>query len=152
MSRNAIRDEPLQLARVMTAVSHPGAGAVVTFTGLVRDHHDGKAVTALEYEAYESMAQTELAAVREQIEAEIPGVRLAVEHRVGRLEVGEFAVVCAASAPHREQAFVACRALIDRIKERVPIWKKEYGPDGSHWVGWDQTGPDAEPEPPKNGR
>jgi molybdopterin synthase catalytic subunit len=82
------------------------------------------------------MATKEMAAIAAEIAGEIPGVRLAVLHRVGELRVGDLAVVCAASAPHRGQAFVACRALIDRIKERVPIWKREHGPDGPYWVGW----------------
>lgn len=106
------------------------------FVGAVRDEADGRAVTMLEYEAYPSMARSEMRAIAEEIAREIPGVRLAVTHRVGALRVGDLAIVCAASAPHRGEAFRACRALIDRIKERVPIWKREHGPDGPYWVGW----------------
>ena len=121
------------------AVSHPGAGGIDVFVGAVRDSNDGRAVTVLEYEAYASMAEKEMVRIASEIEGEIPGVRLAVVHRVGRLVVGDVAVVCAASAPHRQQAFAACRALIDRIKERVPVWKREHGPDGPHWVGWEDA-------------
>jgi molybdopterin synthase catalytic subunit len=135
----AISSEALSLDRAVLAVSHPGAGAVVTFVGTVRDVNDGKRVTLLEYEAYESMARAEMTRIKAEIEGEIPGVRLAVFHRVGALSVGDAAVVCAASAPHRGEAFRACRLLIDRVKERVPIWKREHGPDGPYWVGWEDA-------------
>jgi molybdopterin synthase catalytic subunit len=82
------------------------------------------------------MAVAEMRRIAEELSAEYPGVRLAVLHRVGELAVGESAVVCATSAPHRGEAFRACRLLIDRVKERVPIWKREHGPDGAYWVGW----------------
>jgi molybdopterin synthase catalytic subunit len=131
--------EPLSLDRVVSAVSHAGAGAVVTFVGTVRDVNDGRAVTLLEYEAYESMARAEMSRIKSEIESEIAGVRLAVHHRVGALAVGDAAVVCAASAPHRGEAFRACRLLIDRVKQRVPIWKREHGPDGPYWVGWEDA-------------
>ena len=75
----------------------------------------------------------------EEIEAEWAGVRLAVQHRTGALAVGDVAVVCAASAPHRGEAYAACRALIDRVKARVPIWKREHGPEGAYWVGWEDA-------------
>lgn len=117
-------------------VSHAGAGGIDIFLGVVRDFNDGRAVTKLEYQAYASMAKAEMARIAEEIEKEIPGTRLAAVHRVGELHVGDVAIVCAASAPHRGEAFRACRLLIDRIKERVPIWKREYGPDGAYWVGW----------------
>ena len=135
MSR--IRTEPIGLDELVAAVSHPGAGGVATFLGVVRDVNDGRAVTLLEYEAYGSMAETELAAILAEIAAEIPGVRVAATHRVGALHVGDAAVACAASAPHRGEAFRACRELIDRIKARLPIWKRERGPDGPYWVGWE---------------
>ncbi len=137
--RVAIRAEPLSVDAVMRLVQHPGAGAVGLFLGTVRDHNAGREVTALEYSAYESMALAEMARVVEELEREIPVVRLAVHHRVGELAVGDTAVVCAASSPHRDEAFRAGRALIDRIKERVPIWKRELGPDGHAWVGWEDA-------------
>ncbi|MCB9595231.1 MAG: molybdopterin converting factor subunit 1 [Sandaracinaceae bacterium] len=135
--RVAISREPLSLDRVCALVRHPGAGALATFVGVVRDHSDGMDVEALEYSAYESMALKEMAAIVDEIEAEIPGVRLAAHHRIGPLVVGDDAVVCAASSPHRDEAFVAGRALIDRIKDRVPIWKREKGPGDPRWVGWE---------------
>ena len=138
-SRVAIRDTRLRLDDVLDLVRHPSAGALATFVGVVRDHHEGRAVTALEYSAYRAMAVKEMARIVEEIEAEIPVVRLAAHHRVGELAVGEEAIVCAASAPHRGEAFVAGRLLIDRVKERVPIWKRERGPDGEWWVGWEDA-------------
>ena len=129
-------DGPLSLDECVKAVEHPGSGGTSVFIGTVRDENDGLRVTLLEYEAYPSMAKKEMERIAGEIAAEIPGARLAVLHRLGRLEVGEIAVICAASAPHRGEAFAACRALIDRIKERVPIWKREHGPDGPYWVGW----------------
>ncbi len=96
-------------------------------------------MTRLEYSAYASMARREMERIAAELESEIPGVRVAVMHRIGSLEVGDAAVVCAASAPHRGEAFEACRALIDRIKARVPIWKREIGPDGAAWVGWEDA-------------
>ena len=134
-----IRTEPLSLDEVVAEVRHAGAGAVATFEGTVRDTNDGRAVTLLEYEAYGPMAETELAKVLDEIRAEHPEVRVAAVHRVGALRVGDAAVLCAASAPHRTEAFRACRAAIDRIKARLPIWKREHGPDGPWWVGWEDA-------------
>lgn len=131
-----LRDAPLSVDEAIAHVSRPGAGGVAVFLGIVRDENDGRAVTTLEYQAYDAMARREMAAIAEEIEREIEGARVCALHRTGSLAVGEAAVVCAASAPHRGEAFRACRALIDRIKERVPIWKREWGPDGAAWVGW----------------
>ena len=131
-----VRRTPVALDEVASAVEHAGAGAIDIFLGVVRDTSDGRVVSRLEYEAYPTMAEAEMGRIAEEIELEIPGCRLAVVHRVGSLRVGDVAVVCAASAPHRGEAFAACRALLDRIKSRVPIWKREHGPDGSSWVGW----------------
>lgn len=138
-ARPRIRSEALRADEVTARVEHPGAGAVTTFLGTVRDLNDGRAVTLLEYEAYATMAERELVAILEEIAAEMPGVRVEAEHRVGALQVGDAAVVCAASAPHRDEAFRACRLLIDRIKARLPIWKREHGPDGPYWVGWEDA-------------
>jgi molybdopterin synthase catalytic subunit len=131
-----LRDAPLSVDEVIAAVKHDAAGAVTTFLGVVRDVNDGKPVVKLEYEAYATMAVAEMKRIATEIEAEIPGARVAAVHRVGSLVVGDLAIVCAASAPHRGEAFQACRLLIDRIKGRVPIWKREHGPDGAYWVGW----------------
>jgi len=131
-----VRETALSLDEAVAHVSHAGAGAVATFLGVVRAENEGRAVARLEYQAYASMARAEMSRIASEIEAEIPGVRLAAVHRVGSLVVGDAAVVCAASAPHRGEAFRACRLLIDRIKGRVPIWKREHGPDGAVWIGW----------------
>jgi molybdopterin synthase catalytic subunit len=134
-----IRQGPLSLDEATAAVGHPAAGAIATFVGVVRDHNDGRAVTLLEYEAYGTMAEAELGRIEQELAAEMPDVRVFATHRVGALAVGDAAVVCAASAPHRGEAFAACRELIDRIKARLPIWKREHGPDGPYWVGWEDA-------------
>jgi len=130
-----LAEQPLSLDRCIEEVRGPGAGGLVTFTGMVRDTSHGAAIDHLEYEAYAPMAVRVMTELCEEIERELAGVRLAVEHRVGHLAVGDIAVVIAASAPHRAEAFTACRAMIDRLKDRVPIWKKEVGADGAVWVG-----------------
>ena len=130
-----LSDQPLSLDRCMAAVSGPGMGGLVTFTGMVRLHSRSTTIDHLEYEAYGPMALKVMTQLCDEIEAEIAGVRLAVEHRVGNLAIGDVAVVIAAAAPHRAEAFTACRAMIDRLKDRVPIWKKEIGVDGAEWVG-----------------
>jgi len=130
-----LTDQTLSLDRCLAAVRGPGMGGIVTFTGMVRVHSRGTTIDHLEYEAYAPMATKVMRELCEQIEREIAGVRLAVEHRTGRLDIGDVAVVIAAAAPHRAEAFAACRAMIDRLKDRVPIWKKEVGTDGAEWVG-----------------
>ena len=134
--RVELRDEALSVEEVLRSVSHAGAGGVDVFLGVVRDHSEGRPVTRLEYSAYRAMATREMERIATEIEGELEGVRVAASHRLGALVVGDLAIVCAASAPHREEAFRACRLLIDRIKARVPIWKREHGPDGAAWVGW----------------
>jgi molybdopterin synthase catalytic subunit len=131
-----VRSDPVSVEECVTAVRHSGAGGIDVFIGVVRDSNENHSVTVLEYEAYVSMAEKEMARIGEGIVAEVPGVRVAVLHRVGVLSVGDVAVVCAASAPHRDEAFRACRLLIDRIKERAPIWKREHDENGASWVGW----------------
>jgi len=134
-----VLETALSVAEATAAVSAPEVGGVDLFLGVVRDHNDGRPVTRLEYHAYVSMAEKEMQRIAAEIATEIPGVRLAALHRIGSLAVGDLAVVCAAGAPHRGEAFRACRALIDRIKERVPIWKREHGPNGPYWVGWEDA-------------
>lgn len=136
MKRFLVSTEPLSISALVDAVAHPGAGAVDVFIGTVRNVNDGLSVQLLEYQAYESMAARQMESIASEIERSVAGTRLAAFHRVGALHVGDIAVVCAASAPHRHEAFVACRALIDRIKHDVPIWKREHGPDGPYWVNW----------------
>ena len=130
-----ISEEPISLDEVRGAVEHPGAGGVCTFHGVVRDHAEGKPVSRLDYEAHESLAEKEMRRVLDGVVAEHPGARIAAVHRVGRLGIGDVAVSVAVSAPHRDEAFSACRKAIDRIKDTVPVWKKEWGPDGeAYWV------------------
>ena len=133
--RFRVQETPVDPAEAQALVAHPGAGAIVSFVGTVRDEHDGHPVARLEYEAYVEMAAKVLADLGAALEAELPGVRLAVIHRHGALDVGEVAVAIAAAAPHRAQAFDACRAANERIKGALPVWKKEHGPDGAVWVG-----------------
>ncbi len=127
--------EPPSLAAVIAAVERPGAGGIVTFVGMVRDHSQGHAVERLEYEAFAEMADKVFCALCDEIEAKYPGARVALEHRVGTLGVGDVAVAIAVSAPHRGEAFRACEETIRLLKERAPIWKKEFGPGGASWVG-----------------
>lgn len=134
-----VRDVALSLDEALDHVRRPGAGGLAVFVGVVRDENDGRAVTRLEYSAYVSMAKREMESIAGEIEREMEGTRVCAIHRIGSLSVGEAAIVCAASAAHRAEAFAACRALIDRIKSRVPIWKREIGPDGSSWVGWEDA-------------
>jgi MoaE-MoaD fusion protein len=127
--------EPLSLDEVIAAVEGVERGGIVTFTGVVRRHGHQGDVIRLEYEAYIEMAEQVLADIAVEIERELPGVHVAIHHRVGSLVVGETAVVIAAAAPHRAEAFEACRAAIDRLKRRAPIWKKEIGANGEEWIG-----------------
>ena len=126
--------EPIEPADLLAAVRRDGDGGLALFVGVVRDHNDGKTVTRLEYSAYNPMAEKELDRIEAEIARVHTGARVAFRHRIGSLAIGDVAVVVAAAAPHREEAFAACRAGIEAIKARVPIWKKEFGPDGSSWV------------------
>jgi len=131
-----IKSDPIDPGDVIARVARASAGGIDVFLGVVRDENDGRPVVLLEYQAYESMAQKEMEEIAREIEQKNPGVVVAAAHRVGALKVGDVAVVCAASAPHRTEAFVRCRALIDAIKHRVPIWKREHGPNGAYWTNW----------------
>jgi molybdopterin synthase catalytic subunit len=126
---------PLRLDEVVAEVASEATGGVVTFTGIVRRESRGKRILRLEYEAYEPMAEKKLDEIVRAVEAEVPGARVAVRHRLGTLVVGETAVVIAAAAAHRAEAFTACREIIERLKKDVPIWKKEIAEDGEEWVG-----------------
>ncbi len=128
-------DEPLQLEQVVAAVGGHSRGGLVTFTGVVRDQTRGRRVLGLTYEAYAPMAEKKLAEIAAEAREKWPGVALAILHRQGALLPGEAAVMIAASAPHRKEAFRACEYAIDRLKEDVPIWKKELFEDGEVWVG-----------------
>jgi molybdopterin synthase catalytic subunit len=130
-----LTDRPLLVSELIDAVAAPGQGATVVFIGHVRDHNDGKAVIRLDYEAYTEMVLAELAGIVARCEATADDVRVAVAHRVGTLAVGDTAVAIAASAPHRPEAFAACRDCIEQLKRDVPIWKRETSPDGEEWIG-----------------
>ncbi|MCW2543496.1 MAG: hypothetical protein JWM40_1048 [Frankiales bacterium] len=130
-----IREQALNVDEVLAAVADAGAGGVVSFTGVVRAQDGGRAVTRLEYSAHPS-ALDEMTKVVQAVAEQERVVKVAALHRVGILEIGDVAVVVAASAAHRDQAFVAARRLIDDIKASVPIWKHQWFADGTEeWVG-----------------
>ncbi|HVR62292.1 MAG TPA: molybdopterin converting factor subunit 1 [Polyangia bacterium] len=133
--RVAITAVPLALDDVIQVVQSPERGGVVTFTGVVRRQGQRTDVVRLEYEAYTEMAEQVLTDIADEIEREWPGTHVAIHHRVGALGVGETAVAIAVAAAHRAEAFDACRAAIDRLKRRAPIWKKEVGETGEEWIG-----------------
>ncbi|MEJ6489409.1 molybdenum cofactor biosynthesis protein MoaE [Leucobacter sp. USCH14] len=134
-----ITDEPIDEAAVRAAVDAPECGALVMFHGIVRDHDGGRGVAALDYRAHpeaERFIAECVASEQKMSEQETPGVRLAAVHRVGALRIGDAALVAAASAPHRAEAFAAVERLVERIKHEVPIWKRQHFADGvSEWVG-----------------
>jgi molybdopterin synthase catalytic subunit len=130
-----LRADPLSVAECLAAVSDPGAGGVAVFVGAVRREDGGREVTELDYAAHPS-AEAELRRVAESVAAAVPVTAVAAVHRVGRLAVGDLAVVVAASCPHRAEAFDACRRLIDELKAQVPIWKRQVFLEGEpEWVG-----------------
>ncbi|HVR01889.1 MAG TPA: molybdenum cofactor biosynthesis protein MoaE [Polyangia bacterium] len=138
VAKIALGPRPISVDDVVDAVAGASGehGGVVTFAGVVRrEGHALRDVVRLEYEAYTDMALDVMTAIADELEREQPGARVAIHHRVGALAVGETAVVIAAAAPHRAEAFAACRAAIDRLKERAPIWKKEIGESGEVWLG-----------------
>jgi len=129
-----ITTEEISIDEVVGHLADPGVGAVVTFVGVVRGETDGREVRCLEYEAYSEMAEEMLRQIGAEICARWPLIReVAIVHRVGRLQVGETAVVIALSAAHRQDTFDALRYAIDRLKEIVPLWKKEMWADGAEW-------------------
>ena len=131
----AVRDEPLSVDEVFAAVRDPRAGGVALFVGTVRGEDAGRGVAGLGYTAH-TMVLDQLRAVADEVAASYPVLALAAVHRVGDLAVGDLAVVVGASCPHRGEAFATCRALIDELKSRVPIWKHQLFDDGGEeWVG-----------------
>ncbi len=131
-----LTSDPLALADHREAASNPHAGAVAVFEGTVRNHHEGREVLRLEYEAHAPVAQKEGTSIVQDAITRFGLDHASAVHRTGPLEIGESAVIVAVSSPHRAEAFEACRFIIDEIKHRVPIWKKEFYPDGtSDWVG-----------------
>jgi molybdopterin synthase catalytic subunit len=131
----AVCTDPFTVAEIEARVSDPGNGAVCSFSGLVRDNSHGKEVTALAYDAYVPMAEKLMREIADQIAREFPINRIAMVHRIGKMDVGELVVVVSVGAAHRDAAFKAACAGIDRLKKTVPIWKKEHFVDGSEWVG-----------------
>jgi molybdopterin synthase catalytic subunit len=136
-----IDDRPLDLQEAVRAVAGPDRGAVATFVGITRNHHDGRSVRFLEYDAYPEMAENVLRDIGREVEARFGTPHVAILHRVGRLEVGETSVVVAVAAAHRREALAACAHAIERVKESAPIWKKEHYGDGAAWI----EGPDPAP-------
>ncbi|HKR63735.1 MAG TPA: molybdenum cofactor biosynthesis protein MoaE [Thermoanaerobaculia bacterium] len=131
-----LTEQPIDPKTVIARVLRRSDGAYVLFEGVVRDHHDGKAVESIFYDAYRPMAEKEIDKIVREVEAQFAGVAVAVLHRLGQLVVGDSSIAIVAASPHRGEAFAAARMMIDRIKETVPIWKKERGPDGEEWQGW----------------
>ena len=131
----AVSPDPVDPSTVVAEVSAPGAGAVVLFVGTVRDHSPGRTgVTHLEYEAYDEQVVDKIADVVAEVRDRWPVRRVAAIHRIGELGVGEISIAVAVSSPHRGDAFEAARYLIDEVKARAPIWKKEHWPGGAEWV------------------
>lgn len=129
----ALSAHPIDPRAVERAVTWTGAGAVLTFVGVARDHFEGRAVLGLEYEAYAEMAIPELVRILAEIRAQVPAARLAVVHRTGPVALSEPSVVIAVASPHRAEAYEASRLCIEALKARVPVWKKEIYPEGSGW-------------------
>ena len=126
--------QPIDVASLVAEV-RPSDGALCLFVGVVRDSNAGRETTAIEYQAYGTMAELEMERLAGALARDFPAAQVRMRHRIGRLGVGEASVAVAAVSPHRAEAFAACRAAIDRLKTTVPIWKKEFHPDGSSdWV------------------
>ena len=145
MTPIAVTADELELGRLIRHVSDGGGhGAVTSFVGIVRDNNLNRRVTHLEYEAYEPMAIKALAQICEEANREWPGTRLAVHHRTGRLEIGDASIVIAAASAHRAAAFAACRYVIERVKQIVPIWKHEFFEGGEVWIEGATANPEDE--------
>jgi molybdopterin converting factor subunit 1 len=126
---------PVNVTSVMVEVVDERAGAIATFLGTVRAHSRGRDVIALEYEAYEEMAEEVMADIADELQQRYDLCKVAISHRLGRVEVGETSVAIAISAPHRQDALAACADAIEALKARVPLWKKELYTDGEQWIG-----------------
>lgn len=147
MSLNTwITTEPIETSAVLAAVGSPQDGAVLLFLGIVREENDGRPVTGMRYDAYDTMADRVLAEIAKEAVDRFGVTELAAVHRTGELEIGETSVAIAVSTPHRADAFSACRYLIDELKLRLPIWKKEHYVEGSRWLDGN-TPPVAETAP-----
>lgn len=131
-----ITDQVISAEALIKEVSCPSSGAVAAFVGIAREYSRGKRVLKLEYEAYPEMALKKMEEIAAEVRSQFAIDKVAMAHRVGVLKIGEASIVIAISAPHRKEALAACQLAIERVKEIVPIWKKEHFGDGSHWVGW----------------
>jgi molybdopterin synthase catalytic subunit len=131
-----LTDSAIDTAQLVRSAMRSSDGACIVFEGVVRDHHEGHVVSSIFYDAYRPMAEKEIEKVLTGVRGEFPHVAIAVAHRLGELRVGDVSISIVCTSPHRAEAYAASRAVIDRIKETVPIWKKERGPDGEEWVGW----------------
>ena len=131
-----LTDEPIDSGALRRATMRRSDGACIVFEGVVRDHHEGRPVESIFYDAYRPMAEKEIEKVVRAVEHEFPAVVTSVRHRLGHLAIGDVSITIVCCSPHRAEAYAASRAVIDRIKETVPIWKKERGPGGEEWVGW----------------
>ena len=129
-----LTSDPIDVPRLIDHVNKPSNGGICTFLGVVRDNAEGRPVVKLGYEAYESMALAQMCAIVEEAVQRWDLDAVALSHRTGELQVGEASVAIAVGAPHRAEAFEACRYIIDTLKTRVPIWKKEFFQDGAVWV------------------
>lgn len=129
-----LQSDPIDISACITQVMSPSCGGIDVFIGTVRNATKGRAVTHLEFEAYEPMAISEMKKIAEDTTAKWPIEKIMIRHRTGRMEIGEVPVVIAVAAAHRDAAFDACRFIIDTLKQTVPIWKKEFFEDGAHWV------------------
>jgi molybdopterin synthase catalytic subunit len=143
----AVGRQPLVLEELVRLLTVRGGGtgsegAVATFLGLVRDHNAGRRVRYLEYEAYEPLALRAFERIAAEVHSRWPGVRLALHHRIGTLEIGETSVAIAAASPHRGDAFAACRYAIERVKQIAPIWKREHFDGGDVWIEGATANPD----------
>lgn len=125
--------DPISAEAALRAVADPACGGVAVFLGVVRDEDAGRKVTAIEYEAYPEMARGVLDGIERDLRQGHPVRGVVLEHRTGRLAVGEASVIVAVSSPHRAEAFAACREGIERIKAELPVWKKEFGAGGAVW-------------------
>lgn len=130
-----ITANPLNPERITAKLRKDTNGAVVTFLGATRVFSEGKRVVKLEYEAFEEMALKKLEEIRQEMQAEFGIEDIAISHRIGPVDIGQISLVVAVASPHRKEAFLACHKIVDRVKEIVPIWKKEVFEDGSRWVG-----------------
>ena len=129
-----VTDSPLEPESFTKAIISTASGAVITFLGTTRNETAGKKVLYLEYEAYNPMASEKLQEICDEIKQKWTITDIAIGHRVGKLEIGDISLVVALSAPHRNEAFESCKYLVDRLKETVPIWKKEVFADGEVWI------------------